>query len=71
MDKFILLNDEEFLVVRELDVDNVHYIYVISTTTDKYTLLVETDNNGTKMVKSVTDRDELKKVMELIAKENN
>ena len=71
MDKFILLNNEEFLVVRELDVDGIHYIYAISTSTDKYTLLVETDVDGTKMVKSVTDRDELKKVMEIIARGNN
>ncbi len=66
MDKTIVLDDKEFLICQEINVDNIHYIYCIAIDGDEYTLLKENDG----MVESVTDIDEFKKVMSMIAKEN-
>lgn len=71
MDNIIELNGKKFLIVSELDVHGYHYIYAGSLEDNKYTLLVEKEENGIKTVESVTDEDEFELIMSIIAKENN
>lgn len=70
MDRIITLDGKDFLICQELDIDNNHYIYAVSLGGEEYTVLLERDVNGEKMVSSVTDADEVKKVLAIIAQEN-
>ena len=57
MDKIIVLSGEDYIVFRELDVDNKHYIYTVALDSDKYTLLEEKTIDEEQIVESVTNRD--------------
>ena len=70
MDKAIVLDGEEFLICRELKLDGKKYIYAVSTDEKKYTVLEEKEENGEAVVESLTDQNEINKVMGEILKEN-
>lgn len=71
MDNGIVLNGEEYFVAKELDLDNKHYIYAVATESDKYTVLEQIETEEGSKVKSITDENEVKKVLSEVAKENN
>lgn len=71
MEKVINLNGEEYLICNDLFVDNVNYLYAISLEGSKYTLLTRKNVNGVDTVESVTDEAIIKKVFEIISKEES
>lgn len=70
MDRIITLDGKDFLICQELDVDGKHYIYAVSIDDDEYTVLLEYEKDGEMMVRSLTDDDEIKYILNIIAKEN-
>ena len=70
MDRIIVLDGEEYLICRELEVEGTHYIYAVSTSSDSYTLLTEYTKNGSPVVKSVENEELVKRIMSIIAEEN-
>lgn len=70
MDRIITLDGKDFLICQELDINGNHYIYAISIDKDEYTVLLEEEINGEKIVRSLTNDDEIKYILNIIAKEN-
>lgn len=70
MDRIITLDGKDFLICQELDVNGNHYIYAVSIDDDEYTVLLEYEKDGEMMVRSLTDDDEIKYILNIIAKEN-
>lgn len=71
MDNIIVLNGKQFLIINEIEVHGMHYIYAGSLEDEKYVLLIEREKDGIKTVQSVTDEEEFELVMSMIAKENS
>ena len=66
MDDIIMLDDTEFLIIKEQLFNNTNYIYAIATDgTNDVVFLKETVSDNEKYVESVTDKEELFKVIEL------
>ena len=71
MDNGIVLNNEEYLIVKEIMLNNRHFIYAVATDSNKYTVLEQTETPEGAKVKSLTDENEIRTVLNEIAKENN
>ncbi len=71
MDKVIVLNGEDYLVCNDLVVDNVNYLYVVSLDGNKVSLLTRQNVNGEDTVESVTDENLVKKILGIIANQEN
>lgn len=71
MNEIIMLDGLEYVICDELYLDNKHYIYAMSMDDNKYTLLTEQLNNNISTVKSVTDQNEVLRVLDLMNKGNN
>ena len=69
--KIIVLNGEDYLICNDITVDNVNYLYVVSLDGSKHTLLVRKIENGEDTVESVTDEALIKRIFEIIDKEEN
>ncbi len=66
MDDILMLDDTEFLIIKEQLFNNTNYIYAIATDgTNDVVFLKETVSDNAKYVESVTDKEELSKVIEL------
>lgn len=66
MDDILMLDDTEFLIIKEQPFNNTNYIYAIATDgTNDVVFLKETVSDNAKYVESVTDKEELSKVIEL------
>lgn len=66
MDDILMLDDTEFLIIKEQVFNNTNYIYAITTDgTNDVVFLKETVSDNEKYVESVTDKEELSKVIEL------
>ena len=70
-DKVIVLNGEEYLVCNDIVVDNVNYLYVVSLDGNKFSLLIRQNINGEDIVESVTDENLVKRILEIIANQEN
>lgn len=66
MDDILMLDDTEFLIIKEQIFNGINYIYAIATDgTNDVVFLKETVSDNEKYVESVTDKEELSRVMEL------
>lgn len=66
MDDIIMLDDTEFLILKEQVDNGTNYIFAIATDgTNDVVFLKESTIDNEKYVESVTDKEELSKVMEL------
>lgn len=66
MDDIIMLDDTEFLILKEQVDNGTNYIFAIATDgTNDVVFLKETVSDNEKYVESVTDKEELSRVMEL------
>lgn len=64
----ITIDNEEYVVVDELDYNDTHYIYVISSEDDeKISILKETEEDGEKYIESAP-ANEVELLMNLFAK---
>ncbi len=63
MDKGIILNNEEYLVVKEIMLDGKHYIYAVSTESNHYTVLEQIETEEGSKVKSLRDKEEIDKIL--------
>lgn len=70
MDRIIELDGKDYLICQELVVDGKEYIYAASVDEDKCALLVRSVLNGEVFVESVSNDEEFKKVMSIIADKN-
>lgn len=67
-DDIIKIDDEEYVVVDELDYNEKHYIYIISSENEeKISILVETEENGEKYIESVAE-NEVELILSLFAR---
>ena len=71
MDKIIVLDGIDYLICNEINLDGNHYIYAVSTEGNKFTVLKETMEVDGSYVESLTDENEIKRVLQEIEKENN
>ena len=71
MDKIIVLNGEDHLICNDLIVDGVNYLYVVSLEGKKFSLLIRKSENGEDTVESVTDENIIKRVLGIIANQEN
>ncbi len=69
--KVIVLDGIDYLICNDLVVDNVNYLYVVSLDGAKYTLLERKTENGIDIVESVTDENLIKKILGIIANQEN
>ena len=66
MDDIIMLDDTEFLIIKEQVDNGTNYIFAISTDgTNDVVFLKESTIDNEEYVESVTDKEELSRVMEL------
>ena len=66
MDDIIMLNDTEFLILKEQVDNGTNYIFAIATDgTNDVVFLKESTIDNEEYVESVTDKEELSRVMEL------
>ena len=66
MDDILMLDDTEFLIIKEQLYNNTNYIYAIATDgTNDVVFLKESTIDNEEYVESVTDKEELSRVMEL------
>lgn len=66
MDDIIMLDDTEFLILKEQVDNGTNYIFAIATDgTNDVVFLKESTIDNEEYVESVTDKEELSKVMEL------
>ena len=68
MENGIVLNNEEYLICKEIMLDNKHYIYAVATESDKYTVLEQIETAEGPKVKSLTDINEIERVLKEVAK---
>jgi len=71
MDSIINLNGKEFLICKEIEIYNNHYIYAQSLEDEKYTLLRQTTENGESFVESISDEEEFEMVLSCMGKEES
>ena len=71
MNKIIVLNGEEYLICNDIVIDNVNYLYVVSLDGSKFSLLTRQNVNGEDTVESVTDENLVKKILGIIANQEN
>ena len=69
--KYITINGFDFIITKELDFNNNHYMLAIDEKGEN-TIAVLKQNiiNGIETVESVTDDDEIELVFELLNKQN-
>lgn len=66
MDDVIMLDDTEFLILKEQVDNGTNYIFAIATDgTNDVVFLKESTIDNEEYVESVTDKEELSRVMEL------
>ncbi|MCI5734451.1 MAG: DUF1292 domain-containing protein [Bacilli bacterium] len=66
MDDIIMLDDTEFLILKEQVDNGTNYIFAIATDgTNDVVFLKESTIDNEEYVESVTDKEELSRVMEL------
>lgn len=66
MDDIIILDDTEFLIIKEQVDNGTNYIFAIATDgTNDVVFLKESTIDNEEYVESVTDKEELSRVMEL------
>ncbi len=66
MDDIIMLDDTEFLIIKEQVDNGTNYIFAIATDgTNDVVFLKESTIDNEEYVESVTDKEELSRVMEL------
>lgn len=66
MDDIIMLDDTEFLILKEQVDNGMNYIFAIATDgTNDVVFLKESTIDNEEYVESVTDKEELSRVMEL------
>lgn len=66
MDDIIMLDDTEFLILKEQVYNGTNYIFAIATDgTNDVVFLKESTIDNEEYVESVTDKEELSRVMEL------
>ena len=66
MDDIIMLDDTEFLILKEQVDNGTNYIFAIATDgTNDVVYLKESTIDNEEYVESVTDKEELSRVMEL------
>ena len=66
MDDIIMLDDTEFLIIKEQVDNGTNYIFAIATEgTNDVVFLKESTIDNEEYVESVTDKEELSRVMEL------
>lgn len=66
MDDIIMLDDTEFLIIKEQVDNGTNYIFAIATDgTNDVVFLKESTIDNDEYVESVTDKEELSRVMEL------
>lgn len=66
MDDIIMLDDTEFLILKEQVDNGTNYIFAIATDgTNDAVFLKESTIDNEEYVESVTDKEELSRVMEL------
>lgn len=66
MDDIIMLHDTEFLILKEQVDNGTNYIFAIATDgTNDVVFLKESTIDNEEYVESVTDKEELSRVMEL------
>lgn len=63
MDKGIIINNEEFLVVKEIMLEGKHYLYAVSTESNKYTVLEQTETEEGSKIKSINDKEEIDRIL--------
>lgn len=72
MNKVIILDNEEYLILNDLMLDGINYLYVISLDGKKYTILKREITGDSDTVESVKDESTIKKVLETVSEiENN
>lgn len=66
MDDIIMLDDTEFLILKEQVDNGTNYIFAIATDgTNDVVFLKESTIDNEEYIESVTDKEELSRVMEL------
>ena len=69
--KYITINGFDFIITKELDFNNNHYMLAIDEKgEDTIAFLKQNIINGIETVESVTDDDEIELVFELLNKQN-
>ncbi len=69
--KYITINGFDFIITKELDFNNNHYMLAIDEKgEDTIAVLKQNIINGIETVESVTDDDEIELVFELLNKQN-
>lgn len=69
--KYITINGFDFIITKELDFNNNHYMLAIDEKgEDTIVVLKQNIINGIETVESVTDDDEIELVFELLNKQN-
>ena len=68
--KYVTIAGFDFLITKEIEVNNNHYMIAMENKKDTITFLKKQIENGKEIVKSVEDDDELELVLELL-KGNN
>lgn len=71
MNKVIALDGIDYLICNDLVVDNVNYLYVVSLDGTKYSLLERKMENGVDTIESITDESIIKKILGIIANQEN
>ena len=68
MDKKIILDGRDFLIVDKINMNNKTYLYVVAfDDTNDFSVLEEYEENGTTYVESVSDMNTVKEVFSIIA----
>ena len=66
MEDILILDNREFLIIKEVSYNDANYIYVVATDgTNDIAFLKESIEDGIKYVTSITDKEELKIVTNL------
>ena len=69
--KYITINGFDFIITKELDFNNNHYMLAIDEKgEDTIAVLKQNIINGIETVESVTDDDDIELVFELLNKQN-
>ena len=69
--KYITINGFDFIITKELDFNNNHYMLAIDEKgEDTIVVLKQNIINGIETVESVTDDDDIELVFELLNKQN-
>ncbi len=64
----ITLDGKDYIIADTVNVDNIHYLYVINEElgSDDISILKQTNENGEEFIESITDLNEINKVMKAL-----